>query len=267
MFVARFPLEASKSDIFLSVKVPSMIADRDLGKRNRTKTESADATASPGNQKGGPLDLLRYYAQRLWLNLRFGSSGNYWERRYRAGLNSGQGSYGNLAAYKAQFLNRFVEKYGVESVIEFGCGDGNQLALAHYPRYLGLDVSRTAIEICSRRFRDDASKSFLWYDPALTINPANFLQADLTLSLDVIYHLTEQHVYDKYLEDLFSVARRFTIVYSSDHDQPSSARHVRHRSFTRDVERRFASFRLVSSPANPLKAKTFASFFAFERVD
>ena len=33
-----------------------------------------------------------------------------------------------LAAFKADFLNGFVIEKNVESVLELGCGDGNQLA-------------------------------------------------------------------------------------------------------------------------------------------
>lgn len=37
--------------------------------------------------------------------------------------------------------NDFVRARGIDSVIEFGCGDGAQLALAEYPAYGGIDVS------------------------------------------------------------------------------------------------------------------------------
>src|SRR5437660_1578196 len=75
----------------------------------------------------------------------FLGSKDYWEGRYVEGGDSGHGSYGFLAAEKARFLNAFIEKHHVASVIEFGCGDGNQLSLARYPRYLGLDVSEAAV--------------------------------------------------------------------------------------------------------------------------
>ena len=46
-----------------------------------------------------------------------------------------------LAAFKAEVPNDFVRARGIDSVIEFGCGDGAQLALAEYPAYVGIDVS------------------------------------------------------------------------------------------------------------------------------
>src|SRR5262245_1297922 len=145
--------------------------------------------------------MKRTTLRQILLTLTSRSSGQYWERRYRAGMTSGVGSYGVLSQFKAELLNAFVASNDVRTVLEFGCGDGNQLRLAAYPLYLGLDVSKTAIDRCRERFEGDDTKSFLWYDPARTINIANFLDADLTLSLDVLYHLVEDDVYWRYLRD------------------------------------------------------------------
>ena len=56
----------------------------------------------------------------------FRGSTEYWIRRYEAGKTSGVGSYGKFARYKAKVLNEFVSKHSIESVIEYGCGDGNK---------------------------------------------------------------------------------------------------------------------------------------------
>ena len=58
----------------------------------------------------------------------------------------------------------FVRMREVGSVIELGCGDGNQLSVADYPSYIGLDVSRSAVELCQRRLTDDSTKSFFLYE-------------------------------------------------------------------------------------------------------
>ena len=77
----------------------------------------------------------------------FSDSVTLWEQRYLMGGNSGQGSYGVLAEFKAKIVNQFVEEFEVKSLVEFGCGDGSQLMLANYPRYVGLDVSQKAVSI------------------------------------------------------------------------------------------------------------------------
>lgn len=110
------------------------------------------------------MTTIKSRAKRWVTRATFQGSTDYWERRYVTGGTSGAGSYGAMADVKAAFLNRFVAEHKVQSVIEFGCGDGNQLALANYPSYIGLDVSRTALDRCLTRFAADPTKSFAWYN-------------------------------------------------------------------------------------------------------
>jgi SAM-dependent methyltransferase len=168
------------------------------------------------------------------LRRRFGFQGSssYWEKRYQQGGTSGSGSFGQLAEFKAATLNEYVEKMGIESVIEFGCGDGAQLALARYPRYVGIDVAEGSISACRRRFADDGAKSFYLAGQM----PPDLGRFDLVLSLDVIYHLVEDEVYYAYMRSLFAQASRFVAIYSSNKLEPSDAPHVRHRLFTQWIK-------------------------------
>lgn len=214
------------------------------------------------------MNLLRragHLAGQAWLVLTAGSSRDYWDKRYRLGMSSGSGSIGELARFKADVLNAHVQEQGIQSVIEFGCGDGLQLALARYPSYVGLDVSQTAVRLCASRFAGDATKSFLWYQESQSGNLADYLQADLTLSLDVIYHLLEDDVYRRYLRNLFGCSRRQVIVYSSNRDERELARHVKHRRFVDDVRAEFPAFSLVRTLENPFRNRSFADFFFFSR--
>ncbi len=208
---------------------------------------------------------LSHRLRMATLSLVAKDSADYWERRYRIGLTSGAGSYGQLAEFKAEIINGFVRANAIQTVVEFGCGDGHQLGLAEYPRYFGLDVSKSAIVHCRQRFHGDATKSFLWYDPDRSVNLANFVKADLTLSLDVIYHLTEEPSYSKHLDDLFSTSHRHVIVYSSDQDGGRTLPHVKHRNFTRDVARDHSAFRLIERIENRYPQQSLARFFFYER--
>ena len=87
--------------------------------------------------------------------------------------------------------------------MEFGCGDGHQLALADYPCYIGLDVSAAAIRLCKDRFSDDRTKSFFLYDGECFVDRVGLFSADLGISLDVVYHLVEDAVFDAYMRHLF----------------------------------------------------------------
>jgi hypothetical protein len=202
------------------------------------------------------LSLLR---QRLG----FTGSASYWERSYARGETSGHGSYGALGASKAEFLNAFVRDHGVASVIEFGCGDGNQLSLASYPRYIGLDVSPTAIKLCQRRFAGDPAKSFFLYDQACFVDRSGLFVADLALSLDVIYHLVEDAVYEAYMGQLFNAARRYVIAYSTNKAMGGTAPHVRHRCFTSWVEQKCPNWALVDVARGRGEESARADFFVY----
>lgn len=218
-------------------------------------------TSTPSLQR-----LARKVKSALSGGTSFTSSANYWEDRYRQGGTSGAGSYDRLAEFKAQVLNTFVRENNIRSVIEFGSGDGAQLELADYPDYTGIDVSTTAIETTRRRFAGNGAFRFL-HSSEVTDD----LQADLVLSLDVIYHLVEDEVFNDYMKQLFAASSRWVIIYASNESQPHQTPHVRHREFTRWIDANEPGFRLVHRIPNvyPYSADdpdhtSFADFYIFE---
>lgn len=201
-------------------------------------------------------------------NLSFISSSQYWEDRYRLGGNSGAGSYNRLAKFKAEFINDFVEKNETSKIIEFGCGDGSQLTLARYPSYVGVDVSETVLEIVRAKFSCIDNYRFIY-----TNDVDNEPSADLTLSLDVIYHLVEDEAFNQYMRDLFRKSDRYVIIYSSNEEKDWVSPHVRHRRFVEWVEKNAKDFRLKQHvpnrypfDPNDIENTSFADFFVFERA-
>ncbi len=187
--------------------------------------------------------FLKYLFYK-YKNLKFKSSEFYWEQRYASGGNSGAGSYSRLAGFKAEVLNEFVDKNKIKDVIEFGCGDGNQLSLATYPKYIGFDVSKTAIQNCIHQFKTDSSKSFYLYNSEAFSDNHHLFKADLVLSLDVIYHLVEDRIFDFYMRHLFETSRKYVIIYASNNDG-QLMNHVRERNFTRWVDAHCSDWKLV----------------------
>lgn len=211
---------------------------------------------------------LKSFAARL----RFPGSATYWERRYASGGDSGPGSSGALAAFKAEVVNEFVSAKAIGSVIEFGCGDGQQLSLASYPRYIGLDVSPTALAQCGRRFAHDPTKSFFLYDPRAFVDNHGLFRAELGLSLDVLFHLVEDEVFERYLRHLFGAAERFVIIYSKDTDERATVGYVRNRRFTPWVARHLPAWRLVDRIDNrypwtgDVRTGSACDFYVYERL-
>jgi hypothetical protein len=213
---------------------------------------------------GYKTDFYRSILRILINSSSFAGSGNYWDKRYQKGRDSGEGSYGELALFKAKVINDLVITNGLKSVIEFGSGDGNQLKLANYPEYTGVDVSRVAVDRANQNFATDGSKNFL------TTEEYSGERADLALSLDVIYHLVEDQVFSDYMDRLFRAAKRFVVVYSSNctglmTDSP----HVRHREFTMWVKQKFPSASAPEVVKNPFpiglrtNETSFAHFFIY----
>lgn len=208
------------------------------------------------------IDILRKIRVR-YDNHFFPKSEEYWESRYNLGGDSGEGSYGRLAKFKANTINSFVENQGINSVIEFGCGDGNQLSLAVYPKYIGLDVSNTAISMCKEHFKSDHTKEFYLY-PLEDKDTEPF--AELGLSLDVIYHLVEDDVFEKHIRDLFSSSSRFVIIYSSNFDS-KQVRHEKRRKFTDKVEQLAPEWKLDNVIKNKYPEDTLVDFYIYKKLN
>jgi hypothetical protein len=198
----------------------------------------------------------------------FPGSKNYWIQRYKAGGNSGVGSYNKLAEFKAEVLNGFVKNMNIMTVIEYGCGDGNQLKLAEYPSYIGFDVSSEVIFHCREIFNYDKFKTFRLIDECAGE------KAQLTISLDVIYHLVEDDVFSEYMERLFKSSEKYVIIYSSDTDfqQNKQAAHIKHRKFSKWISQKQQHWKLLQyipnkyPLENDLEYSSFANFYIYKEI-
>lgn len=191
--------------------------------------------------------LCKFFYYRVVEPFRlFPGSEDYWKTRYLQGGTSGDGSYNLLARFKAETINGLISQHSVRSVIEFGCGDGNQLTLAAYPCYIGVDVSPHAIQLCKRRFSGDPDKTFL------TLLEYAHERAEMSLSLDVIYHLVEDSVFDEHMKSLFSAATRFVVIYSSNSDNQRNlqGKHIRHRRFSDWIDMYMSEWKLLAHVPN-----------------
>lgn len=199
------------------------------------------------------------------------SSAEYWESRYQAGGNSGGGSYNALATYKANFINSFLTSRSIQSAIEFGCGDGNQLSLINYKTYIGLDVSPSSIQLCLQKFGTDKTKGFFLYHPFAFQDNTHIFGSQLSLSLDVIYHLIEDKIYERHMEHLFQSSMKYVIIYSSDYEHVQ-VNHERRREFTRWVAKHAPNWKLILKEESPYKNETneelqsLSNFYVFEKT-
>lgn len=198
------------------------------------------------------------------------SSAGYWQTRYANGGTSGSGSRGVLADYKSGFLNWTFDRLGLQSAIDFGCGDGEQIASLGVRSYTGVDVSEAALELCHQKHAERPGWRFVRQS-----QPDEYQgMYDASLSLDVIFHLTEDDVFDVHMRQLFEHAAKAVIIYSSDWDECWHKRHVRHRWYSAWVARNALNWSLSERHANPYPYRaddpqnsTYASFSIFRPVE
>jgi len=194
------------------------------------------------------------------------NSRQYWEERYNKNKTSGSGSYGRLAEFKAEIMNNFVLKEKIKSVVELGCGDGNQLLQYKIPLYQGFDISDTVIKKCKEKFYKDSSKTFNH------IRDLNKQKYELAMSIDVIFHLIEDEVYETYMTNLFQASKKFVIIYSSNKENKNNKDiHVRHRVFTNWISKNKPQWKLhdhipnkFPTKINSSKNNSFCDFFIFK---
>lgn len=180
------------------------------------------------------------------------NSKEYWENRYKSGGNSGAGSRGIFAEYKAKIINDFVKNNGIQTVCELGCGD-YLFELYDVPDFTGHDVSEFIIEKNKKKSKHK-----------FTTSMADLTSYDLTISMDVILHLIEDDVYQQYMHDLFRLSNKYVIIYSTNWDEILGGIHNKFRKFLPDVP---SEFELIEFIDNPHKgADSLADFFIFKRI-
>jgi hypothetical protein len=94
--------------------------------------------------------------------------------------------------------------------------------------------------------------------------------AELTISLDVIYHLVEDDIYYSYMERLFSSAEKFVIIYSSNFEERQDF-HERRRRFSDWIGEHCSNWKLIHHIPNryPYKVNgtgSLSDFFIFQKA-
>jgi hypothetical protein len=221
--------------------------------------------------KKQPVGTIRSLVLRgmdLYYKLRFSNkSAAYWDNRYSLGGNSGLGSYGKVAEFKADVVNRLIDQYKIKSATELGCGDGNQLGMFEFPHYIGLDVSATAVAMCRQKYSGDTSKTFFQINTQNGHEHLRPYRSEMALSLDVIYHLIEDHVFHQYMRNLFSLSERFVVIYSSDTELNNTViPQYKNRAVTDWIRQNIQGWEQIEHIPNPLPHVSASDFFVFRSV-
>jgi len=145
----------------------------------------------------------------------------YWDKRYKDGLDggtSGPGSYGENLEKKLGWLKGL----DVKSIYELGCGDFNfgWRLTQFYPgaTYTGTDISPFIIE-------KNKSISNHTFKVGSEVEPA-----DLILCVDVLLHVLDDNELEKILQSLEKNFTKYLAITAYERDEEKT-NHVRIRKF------------------------------------
>ena len=170
------------------------------------------------------------------------NSKQYWIDRYKNGGFSGAGSRGDEANHKADLVNYWITMLNIKTIQDYGVGDAYQVSLlTGYSFYTGYDISQECVDKCSLL----PNSGIMYF--TTDINEIDN-DADLALSLDVIFHLVEDDVYHQYLKMLFENKHKYVIIYGySKDDNQGMAVHMKMRDFLKDIAELYKDFELIST--------------------
>lgn len=131
----------------------------------------------------------------------------YWEDRYAKGGNSGSGSYGDNAKFKADVINRVILEYDCKDMVEFGCGDCNQMKMFDKIPYIGYDISPTIIK---KNWHDYGVGDVEFGVMDMDGDYKNI--RDLSVCVDVLFHLTIEEDWLKLIDHVCNAAKKMIII-------------------------------------------------------
>ena len=129
---------------------------------------------------------------------------------------------------------------------------------------MGVDVSETIINKCKKEFSNEKSKTFYTLVDFDKIKDKNFF--DLSLSLDVIYHLVEDRVFDLHMKTLF-YSSKYVIIFSTNfNDYFYAKQHVKNRKFTDWIDKNISNYDLIEIIRNE-NILSKVDFYLYKKID
>lgn len=144
----------------------------------------------------------------------------YWDERYKNGLTSGYGSYGEQLQKKLNWL----EELDIKTITEVGCGDFNfgRHLLMMYPdaRYTGYDISPFIV-----------NRNQGLYPYASFTNDPKLPKADLVMCIDVLFHVLDDAECETLLNNLDKLWTKYLCITAYERDEDLNSHHVKIRKF------------------------------------
>jgi hypothetical protein len=132
-------------------------------------------------------------------------SEEYWEKRYREGGKSGEGSVGRARDWKWSVIQKHVPI--VEDVVDIGCGDVSFWEGRTCERYIGVDISAHIV-------RKNAEKRPGWAFVAWPAEKRLPLRGRVVLCMDVLFHILDDSTATRIMENLCEYSSEWVVVHA-----------------------------------------------------
>ena len=146
----------------------------------------------------------------------------YWNKRYKSGRHSGDGSRGEHANYKAEIIIQLIQSQNLKRVYDLGCGDMFIMKAVRQRlpdiEYTGVDISQ---EIVKRNREQYTWGTFETVEPGAPIVGAY----DLVICYDVLFHLPKP-IFDTTLKILRDAEAPWVILSAWRKPMPKMSQHV-----------------------------------------
>lgn len=143
---------------------------------------------------------------------------------------------------RADKINKFIDDHNIKKVLDYGCGNGIHSHKIIVDNYLGIEISKTAIQKCKALNPEKIFYLAKKHDEKLKKLIKDF-KPDLSLSFWVISHLIEDEFFKEYMGNLF-FAKKFVIIHETDIDK-YLADYQKQREFTKYISKNFTKWELI----------------------
>jgi hypothetical protein len=101
------------------------------------------------------------------------------------------------------------------------------------------------------------------FQPETLRDPAGWIRGELALSMEVIFHLTEESTFCDHMDRLFGSASRFVVICSNDSPGTEIVPSERHWNFTRWIEENRPQWRLLERVDPPSGLGLMSSLYLY----
>jgi len=145
----------------------------------------------------------------------------WWNEWYKGGGTSGQGSRGDLLEFKSDYINTYFRQDAIQTVFDYGCGDGWLAGNLECKNYLGMDVSAEAVMMCKKKIN---RPNFYFELVESNLISGNYIdlkcvdrfaiKPEAIICIDMLYHVMDNELVNKIIESIFSSSARMIVLYT-----------------------------------------------------